>query len=157
MREPDLTGVDYRTPEQWEQLRRDILLRAEIARAQALRHLFRGLLALLRIAWRTGQTAIRVLVEHVTAPLGNWWRAYTTHRERKAAMRELHSLDDRSLKDMGINRSEIESVVYGGDATRLRDATIAAADRQRSELGPNPSAKLRPRLSTAHLARKSAA
>jgi uncharacterized protein YjiS (DUF1127 family) len=157
MREPDLMGVDYRTPEQWEQLRRDILLRAEIARAQALRHLFRGLLALLRIAWRTGQTTIRVLDHRVIAVVGKWWRAFAQWRERTAAIRELHALDDRSLKDIGINRSEIESVVYGRDETRLRDATIAAAQCRRSDPRPNPSAKLRRKQSTAHLAQKNAA
>jgi uncharacterized protein YjiS (DUF1127 family) len=157
MREPDLTGVDYRTPEQWEQLRRGILLRAEIARAQALRHLFRSLLALLRIAWRTGQTTVRVLVERVTAVLGKWWRAFAQWRARKAAVRELHALDDRALRDIGINRSEIESVVSGRDETRLRDATIAAAQCRRSDARPSPSAKVRLKQSTAHLARKSAA
>src|SRR5437660_12548473 len=98
MGEPDLTEVDYRTlrPEQQLLLRRDILLRAQIARAQALRHLFIGGLALAQDACRAGQTIARMLVERVTEVLGNWWHAYAKHRERKAAVRELHALDDRS-------------------------------------------------------------
>ena len=54
-------------------------------------------------------------------------------RERNAAVRELHALDDRTLKDIGINRSEIEWVVDGQDATRLRDATIAANRSRRRD------------------------
>jgi len=156
MREPDPTEVDYHrlTLEQWEELHRNILLRAQTARGQALRHLFVSVLTVLRAVGRAAATALRVLAEQVTGMLGNWWRAYAKRRERRAAVYELHGLDDRSLRDIGINRSEIEWVVYGQDATRLRDATIAAADCSRSEVRPNPSAKLRPRQSTAHLGRK---
>ena len=40
------------------------------------------------------------------------WAAYWTRRAEQATVAILHSLDDRSLKDIGIDRSEIESVVY---------------------------------------------
>ena len=39
--------------------------------------------------------------------------AYATWRARRQAIRELRALDDRTLKDFGINRSEIEAFVYG--------------------------------------------
>jgi uncharacterized protein YjiS (DUF1127 family) len=46
-----------------------------------------------------------------------WWRAYWDRRARKATMLILQSLDERTLRDIGINASEIESCVYG----KLRD------------------------------------
>jgi uncharacterized protein YjiS (DUF1127 family) len=39
-------------------------------------------------------------------------RAYWRRRVERATVFILHSLDDRTLKDIGIDRSEIESVVY---------------------------------------------
>ena len=110
------------TPEEWQRARARILSRADAARAQALRDLFgavgRGLCT---AAW--GGVAI---TRTIAGTAGKWWRAYAARRERIAAVRELRALDDRALKDIGVNRSEIEWVVGGQDATRLRDATIAA-------------------------------
>jgi len=40
------------------------------------------------------------------------WIGYWTHRARRATVFVLHTLDDRTLKDIGMDRSEIESVVY---------------------------------------------
>jgi uncharacterized protein YjiS (DUF1127 family) len=102
-------------PGEWDKARTRIIRRAKAARAQALRDLAGIVLRPLRIAARA-----------VAATAGKWWRAYALRRERNAAMRELHALDDRELKDIGINRSEIWWVVSCQDDTRLRDATIAA-------------------------------
>ena len=110
------------TPEEWEKARQRIIRRAEAARARALRDLAGVVLRPLRIA----ATA-------VAAAAGNWWHAYALRRERNAAVRELRALDDRTLKDIGINRSEIEWVVKGQDDTRLRDATIAANRSRRRD------------------------
>ena len=41
------------------------------------------------------------------------WAAYAAARERRAAIAELHALDDHALKDIGLHRSEIERVVHG--------------------------------------------
>jgi uncharacterized protein YjiS (DUF1127 family) len=104
---------------EWDKARARIIRRAEAARAQALRDLAGVILRPLRIAaWAVAATA------------GKWWRAYALRRERRRAVRELRALDDRTLRDIGVNRSEIDWVVYGQDETRLRDATIAA-NRQR--------------------------
>jgi uncharacterized protein YjiS (DUF1127 family) len=41
------------------------------------------------------------------------WSAYWARRTEHATVAILHALDDRALKDLGLDRSEIESVVYG--------------------------------------------
>jgi uncharacterized protein YjiS (DUF1127 family) len=38
------------------------------------------------------------------------WTTYWTHRAARATAGILHTLDDRALKDIGLDRSEIESV-----------------------------------------------
>jgi uncharacterized protein YjiS (DUF1127 family) len=152
------TVFDFKnlTSEQWERTRRQIISRAEAARAQALRDLFTAVLYGLRTAARGGAALTRAVAGAVTVTAGEWWRAYALWRERRAAVRELHKLDDRVLKDIGVNRSEIESVVYGQDAMRLRDVTIAANRRQRcATAGSRMPAK--PQQSTKHSSRKRAA
>lgn len=47
------------------------------------------------------------------------WRAYWRHRAERATLFMLQSLDERTLKDIGIDRSEIVSVVYGARDRRL--------------------------------------
>lgn len=56
------------------------------------------------------------LIENATAAV----RAHRTRRERRMAVRHLSELDDNILKDIGIARSEILSVVYGSPAERRR-------------------------------------
>jgi uncharacterized protein YjiS (DUF1127 family) len=48
------------------------------------------------------------------------WVGYWTHRARRATVFVLHALDDRTLKDIGMDRSEIESVVYAQPRDRAR-------------------------------------
>jgi uncharacterized protein YjiS (DUF1127 family) len=52
------------------------------------------------------------------------WRAYWDRRARKATVLLLHSLDERTLRDIGIRPGEIESLVYcrGDDRLRPYDA-----------------------------------
>jgi uncharacterized protein YjiS (DUF1127 family) len=40
------------------------------------------------------------------------WSGYWTRRAERATAAILQSLDDRTLKDIGLDRSEIDSVVY---------------------------------------------
>jgi uncharacterized protein YjiS (DUF1127 family) len=47
------------------------------------------------------------------------WEDYWTRRAKRATVDLLRGLDDRVLHDIGIDRSEIESVVYGRGADRL--------------------------------------
>jgi uncharacterized protein YjiS (DUF1127 family) len=43
--------------------------------------------------------------------LKNLWQTYREHRQARATAALLHSLNDRTLDDIGIDRSEIDSVV----------------------------------------------
>jgi uncharacterized protein YjiS (DUF1127 family) len=53
------------------------------------------------------------------------WLAYWDWRARRATVLILRSLDCRTLHDIGIHPSEIESLVHGGGCDRCRryDAT----------------------------------
>jgi uncharacterized protein YjiS (DUF1127 family) len=134
------------TCDQWERRRQQIIRRAQATRARALR----GLLDAVLRGLRTAACA-------AFAAAGNWWRAYIRRRERNAAVRELRALDDRTLKDIGINRSEIEWVVDGQDATRLRDATIAANRSCRRDPTAGAGTASRPQPSGKQLIKKHAA
>jgi uncharacterized protein YjiS (DUF1127 family) len=112
---------DYRslTPEQWVELKRCIMREAHAARAQSLRALYQPVLGRLRsagIGWR-----------YLSSTAGKWWAAYDAWLERKRAVRALSDLDDRSLKDMGLHRSEIESVVFGRRPPALMPASAPQA------------------------------
>jgi uncharacterized protein YjiS (DUF1127 family) len=48
------------------------------------------------------------------------WRAYWRRRAERATVFVLQSLDARTLKDIGIDRSEVESVVRGACGSRRR-------------------------------------
>ncbi len=57
-----------------------------------------------------------------TGLLASYAALFRQWRSRRTAIAELHGMEDRQLQDIGISRSEIESVVYfgGRDPTRLR-------------------------------------
>ncbi|HET7023167.1 MAG TPA: DUF1127 domain-containing protein [Xanthobacteraceae bacterium] len=116
--------IDYRdlTPDEWLRERQQILSRAQAARAGALRELAHTLLR----PWQ----ALARLTALVPATGGKAWRAYARWRERREAVRELHALDDRSLRDIGVSRSEIEWVVWSQQAARVRAAVKAVRPRQ---------------------------
>lgn len=46
------------------------------------------------------------------------WRAYWDRRERQVTALILRSLDCRTLHDIGIDRSEIDSLIYGRPSDR---------------------------------------
>jgi len=46
------------------------------------------------------------------------WNGYWEYRANRAAIAMLQSMDGQALHDIGINRSEIESVVYGRSRAR---------------------------------------
>jgi len=105
---------DYRrlTPEQWAELSHRVMRDAHAARAQILRTSFQVLFR----SWRV----LGVTPRRAAAAARAWCTAYATWLERRGAVRALSALDDRSLKDMGLHRSEIESVVLGPGSAPLR-------------------------------------
>jgi len=107
--ELDFEHLDYRTltPAQWDVLRRDVIRRAERARAEALRALFGQMSAALR-------RMVLALRDGAAAAASRWWRAYAERRQRRQDMAELLGLSDRELKDIGVRRSEIYWVVHHG-------------------------------------------
>ena len=46
------------------------------------------------------------------------WSAFWTRSTQRATVRILRELDDVTLRDIGLSRSEIESVVYGAPGDR---------------------------------------
>jgi uncharacterized protein YjiS (DUF1127 family) len=48
------------------------------------------------------------------------WGAYWDYRARCATVLLLEALDDRTLKDIGLRRSEIRHAVFGSDTARKR-------------------------------------
>jgi len=79
---------------------------------------------------------------HLTDAVRNGWAGYWVRRAERETVFVLHSLDDRTLKDIGMDRSEIESVVYGqpeGSRASERRATMCAQSRHASHrrLGRN--------------------
>jgi len=61
--------------------------------------------------------------QHPAAPgstLVAIWTTVVRWRRKTRAMAQLHALSDRSLADIGIDRSEIESVVWLGKADPTR-------------------------------------
>lgn len=49
-----------------------------------------------------------------------WWRAYWDRRARQLTVQMLNALDRRTLLDIGVHPSEIESSVYAPTADRRR-------------------------------------
>jgi uncharacterized protein YjiS (DUF1127 family) len=101
------------TAEQWNALRQEVLQRAQAARTQALRDVADGI-----------RSTAAELAAAAWSLVGNWWKAHAVRRERKAAIRALAALDDRSLRDIGLGRSEIWSAVYDPERSMARNLAV---------------------------------
>ncbi len=55
--------------------------------------------------------ALRAFASRLATSFDRWF----TRRANTLAIRQLHALDDRMLKDIGLHRSQIESAVLTGD------------------------------------------
>lgn len=60
------------------------------------------------------------LAQHLAARGSCLWTAYWDYHLRRATVRMLQALDDRTLRDIGLVRSEIGAAVFGPSADRLR-------------------------------------
>jgi uncharacterized protein YjiS (DUF1127 family) len=123
------------TGEQWDHFKAC----ARGARAQALRDMIGGVASSLRDALPSEAGPVR------------WWRAYVERRRRRAAIRELRALDDRILKDIGLGRSEIESVIHDPQRLLARERAVArscqcAAHAGTSAAPSEASKRVTPRL-----------
>ena len=58
------------------------------------------------------------LGQRVGGRLSKEWNAYRTRSAQRATVRILRDLDDTMLRDIGLSRSEIDSVVYGASGDR---------------------------------------
>lgn len=112
--------IDYRglTSSQRQRVTQHVIRYAQAARAQASHDLGGANMRTLQAAGGGGAAVIRAFAKAVIAAAGKWWRAYTIRCARIAAIRELHALDDRMLRDIGLSRSEIEWVVVHGIPNR---------------------------------------
>jgi uncharacterized protein YjiS (DUF1127 family) len=122
--ETDFSALNLRdlSPEDWTALRRRAIERAHRTRSQMVKALTVQLVA------AVGHS----LMEALRAGVGTLalWRSHLiVSREDRAAIARLRALDDRALKDIGIPRTEIESIVHahGRDTTRTPRADRMAA------------------------------
>ena len=130
-------------PKQWERRRQGMIRRAFEARA--VRDQVRRLGPPLRSMAESGRDAANSLVSRTLVIAGRWIKRYADWRNRRQAVRELAALDDRALKDFGIHRSEIESVVDGRDLKPRAECEVPAAlfhqPYDRPITGPRPVTK----------------
>ena len=128
------------TPEEWMRLKQAARQRAEGERARALREMLAGVpklaVAAARGGWSMGRTVVR--------SAGKWPSTYAAWRVRRRAINELRGLDDRVLKDIGLHRSEIESVVRGQDSGQVARGKVAASPC------PKPKDRKSTRLNSSH-------
>jgi uncharacterized protein YjiS (DUF1127 family) len=66
------------------------------------------------------RTPILALAQDLAARARRLWDAYWDYQARRATVRMLEALDNRTLKDIGLSRSEIRPAVFGSDAAPPR-------------------------------------
>ncbi len=96
---------------------REIEIRARQARSETLGKMIGWL------AWQPVVVAKR------------WILDYRDWRTRRDAVRELQSLDNRMLRDLGVGRSEIEWRVAGGDESRAVEPAAVTGAKVRIAAG----------------------
>jgi uncharacterized protein YjiS (DUF1127 family) len=124
-------------PEEREDFKRRITERAQCARAQAFRDLAEVLRTLPQAFW----LGLRRSSARVADLASAWWKAYALRRQRWAAICELHALDDRMLRDIGLGRSEIESAIRDPERVMARELVyraVRSAGRSRPKLLTKP-------------------
>jgi uncharacterized protein YjiS (DUF1127 family) len=74
----------------------------------------------------TSQAGDRPLHTRIVGVARRAWQRYWANNAQRSAVFALRALDDRTLKDIGIDRSEIESVVYARAQGSGRRITVCA-------------------------------
>lgn len=69
------------------------------------------------------------LASHALSLAHRAWRTYWARKAQQTTVLILRSLDDHTLKDIGIDRSEIESVVYT-ETRGLRSGSCRSSERR---------------------------
>lgn len=115
--EIDFQAIDYLRldPAQRNAVMRYALERARVERSLAVRAMAAGLVGLVR---RGAAAAVQ------------WYRSLDLRRRQHRTITELGELDDQVLKDIGVRRCEIASIVALGnndDTRRPRPASRRAA------------------------------
>jgi uncharacterized protein YjiS (DUF1127 family) len=59
------------------------------------------------------QPAVSLGSSGLLRKVGNWAHAIAAYLDRRAALKALRQLDDRELRDIGLNRSQIADAVWG--------------------------------------------
>lgn len=63
------------------------------------------------ISQSAAPVATHSMLARVLRPLGLWACAAAAHWERRAATKTLHEMTDRELRDIGLDRGQIERAV----------------------------------------------
>ncbi len=58
--------------------------------------------------------------DHITDVVRTAVNVLVHWHDRRRALRQLYQVHPRTLKDIGMNRSEVNSIVYGGSSGRRR-------------------------------------
>jgi uncharacterized protein YjiS (DUF1127 family) len=109
------------TEEEWESFKRRVSGRVQDARGQAFRALFNSILTAPHLLARGGWRTLRGLTTNMVERANTWRRLYLEQRALRMAIHDLHALDDRMLRDIGLGRSEIESAVRDPQRVMARE------------------------------------
>jgi uncharacterized protein YjiS (DUF1127 family) len=101
------------SPEQFDRCKRGMVQRAYRALGRAADELAHRLGTTPRSLVVSGRDLACALASRALAIASRSISGYAARRNRRQAVRQLAELDDRMLRDIGIHRSEIESVVDG--------------------------------------------
>lgn len=93
--------------------------------------------------------SLRAALRTVAKPVGLAWKRFLLRREQRQALAELNALSDGTLKDIGISRSEINSVVNAWQgaisaATTIPHTYISDPDPRRMRRARRPVRKAEP-------------
>ena len=64
------------------------------------------------------QNMLSRIVSVAAQRIKTWWNGYRVWRNRQLAMAALQRLDNKALRDIGLDRSEISSVINTGGKQR---------------------------------------